>query len=142
MDDAELLALLSGLRATPIRVCRMNPYHAKKIGAHSNVVLLSRESVGHIEGKHGAKQRTRDLRLYRLAETIITQGTLYQDAARSMLAVWTAPPNEHGKSEIYKAAMKATKNGNEIYLSSVHRIDERGLRALQRRAQRFGRGAV
>jgi hypothetical protein len=120
----------------------MSAYHAKKMGAHSNVVLLSWESGAHIEGKHRARQRTRDLNLYRLAETIITEGMLYQDAANSMLAVWKSPPNEHGKSEIYKAAMKATKNGNEIYLASVHRIDERGLRALQRRAQKFGRGVV
>src|SRR6059058_5220549 len=111
MDEAELLALLHGIREAPIRVCRMNSYFPGKIGAHTNVVLLSRDTVSHMEAKH----RQRDLKLYRLAETIINYGTLYEVEARKVIAVWHAPPDEGGKVEIYKAVLKATKNGREIF---------------------------
>lgn len=138
MDERELLDLLTGVRTTHVRVCRMDSRVASEIGSHSNVVLLSRQTVAKLEAKH----KTRDFLLYRLAETIICDGTLHRDTELTVVAIWYSPPDAIGKIEIYKAVLKATRHGREVFLSTVHRIDETSERAIRRRAEKFGKGAV
>ena len=138
MDETELLALLCGTRTAHVRVCRMNTQTANKIGSSTNIVLLSRQTVAKLEAKHN----TRDFLLYRLAETIICEGTLHRDTELTVVAIWHSPPDALGKVEIYKAVLKAARHGREIFLSTVHRIDATSERAIKRRAIRFERGAV
>lgn len=116
----------------------MGPYHAARIGAHDNIVLLSRTTAAKLESKH----RSRDLRLYRLAETIICEGEIFLDKPNTAVAVWRAPVGSDGKRECFKAVLKATKSGHEIYLTTVHRIEERGMTSIRRRSLKLGKGAM
>jgi hypothetical protein len=138
MDDSELLDMLHGVRTAHIRVCRMSNWMAGQLGASTNIVLLSRMTVEKLESKH----KTRDMMLYRLAETIICDGTPYRDSECTAVSVWRSPPDALGKVEIYKAVMKAARHGREIFLTTVHRIDEAGERAIIARAEKYWRCSV
>ena len=130
MDEAELLALLNGVRTTPILVCQLAPRLAKLLGAGTTRVLLSPETMAKEEAKHRAANHD----LYMLAPLILSSPFVRVDEKNGRLIfIWHAPRDPDGKVRSYKGVIKATKEKHELYLMSVHRVDRTGVRSSYRR---------
>lgn len=130
MDELELLALLTGVRKTPIFVCHVSTRLRLILRASTTHVLLSPETVRKQEAKH----RGSSADLYRLAPTIIASEFVRFDAEnRRVICIWHAPKNELGKVKSYKAVVKATRTGHELFLMSVHRVDKTSVRSVFKR---------
>jgi hypothetical protein len=115
MDDDELLKLLTGERTAPVRICRLSQEQQKAINAQTSVVWLSRYTASKVESKH----RDRQLSLYTLAPTIIRNGETRVLAPRHLVILYSRI-EDLGRP--YRAVIKATKTGSEVYLDSVYRI--------------------
>lgn len=124
MDESELISLLSDQRAAPVFVCRVDPRVASAINAHTRSVYLSRVTVQKQEAKH----RMKSVNLYMMAPLIIERGWVRIEHPRHAIFIYH---EKHGtKTRSYKAAVKATRDGGELYLASVHRVRRTDVRAV------------
>jgi hypothetical protein len=126
MVDAELLALLTGERQGVIHVCSIRADLARLVGATTTAVWLSDYTVRKQEIRHHHP----DLVLYRLAPTIIREGFIRVQPKYHLVFIWH---HETDKLRSYRATVKATRDGREMYLASVHRLDPTDVRATYRR---------
>ena len=113
MDDRELLDLLTGVRAHPIRVGRITPYRARLIGAGTTIVMLSHYTLAKQETKH--KDET--LNLYRIGAAALSSDDARVHPPRKMNFRFCALDGKE-----YRATIKANAAGTEIYLVSVHEL--------------------
>lgn len=129
MDDEELFALLTGIRKRPVRVGRISQFHAGLIGSNSTVVLLSAETVKKQESKH--KDPT--LALYLLAPLALSSSFVRVEEPRKLIFLHHGPKDANGKRKSYRYVVKATRNGQELYLVSMHQLKAGDVRAMFRR---------
>ncbi len=126
MNEKELIALLAGTREAPIFVCRISPDMAAAIGAIATEVWLSRETVCKQESKHGGASK----RLYLRAPHVIANGYVRVQPPHHLIFI------HHEKAEkirSFKAVVKATQAGNELFLASIHRVKKTDVRATYRK---------
>jgi len=132
MDESELLALLAGVRTTPIFVCHLATRLVRLLGASTTRVLLSPQTMAKEEAKHRAANHD----LYKLAATILASPFVRIDEkTKRLIFVWHSPKDARGKVKSYKAVVKATANGRELYLMSVHRMDRTSVRSVFKRTK-------
>jgi hypothetical protein len=122
MDDEELLALLTGQKRGVIQVCSIRANLARLIGSTTTAVWLSDDTVRKQESKHHHP----DLALYRLAPTIILNGYARIQPKYHLAFIWHHTTN---KLRSYRAMVKATMDGREMYLVSIHRQNRGDVRA-------------
>lgn len=127
MDENELLDLVSGKRTEPIFVCRMKQDVAETIGALTTSVWLSPDT----RDKQSAKHNDHYLRLCTLAPTIIS--SKYVRILLPHQAHFIHHERRDGKIISYRAVVKSTKAGTEIYLISVHRMRRSDVRATYKK---------
>jgi len=126
VDENELLKLLTRERLNPIYVCRISDRVATAIGARTTSVWLSPDTTNKQETKRGAA----DFPLYRHAPIAITHGFTRIDPPYHAIFIY------HEKTEkrrSFKAVVKATRDGRELYLVSIHRADKTTVRAVYRK---------
>ena len=126
MELNALFDLLQGIRREPIFVCRLSSHLAELIGAHDTAVWLSHSTVA----KQEAKRPSRALTNYMLAPTIIRDGFARVRPPHHLAFI------HHAKDErtrSWRAYVKATENGNECYLVSIHRVTPTTVRSTFRR---------
>ena len=126
MDENELLALLTGMRQAPISVCRIPHQIAAAIGALTTLVRLSPSTVRKQESKH----RDSLSKLYLRAPIIITEGHVRISPPRHLVFIYH---EEREKTRSFKAVVKSTTLGHELYLVSIHRVSRGDVRAAFRR---------
>ena len=126
MTEEELLALLSGTRKTPVRVCRIPQALAGLIGALTTSVWLSHNTICKQESKHHSPS----LKPYLLAPTIISKGYRRIQPPKHLVFIHHI---RNGKIRSWRATVKATNDGRELYLVSVHRQRKSDVRATYKR---------
>lgn len=133
MNEWELLRLLQGVIAGPIRVCRLDDEHARLLGATTTLVWLSRDTVVKQESKHRMVPPGGigiSLDLYQLAPAMIGFGIprFYEQKPVVQYLL------EYKRGEFYTCVVKATKSRAELYLVSIFKVgDERDVRRIMRR---------
>jgi hypothetical protein len=123
MDEDELFRVITGQSNHVIRVCRLPVEQQRALGADTPVVWLSPETCRKTEVKHHHPQ----LELYRKAPLILEFGKVFRIDERHLLFVheFTAHPDKP-----YRAVVKRTIEGNEIYLVSVSRMRPKQMRRV------------
>jgi hypothetical protein len=124
MDESELLALLTGIRTSPIRLGRISAYRARLIGATTTVVMLSPYTLGKQESKH----RDETLNLYRVAAASLCSDDARIDPPRKINFLFCTIDGKE-----YRSTIKANEAGTEIYLASVHELKKNQWKATVRR---------
>jgi hypothetical protein len=113
MDERELLDLLTGVRTHPIRMGRISQLRASLIGAGTNVVMLSRDTLTKQEIKH----RDATLNLYRIGAASLCSLDARVDPPRKMNFLLRSVDGKE-----YRTTIKANGAGTEIYMVSVHEL--------------------
>ena len=126
MELSALFDLLQGVRHEPILVCRLPPDLAELIGAHDTAVWLSRDTVTKQEAKHPSPSLTN----YMLASTVIRDGFVRVQPPHHLAFIYHVKDE---KTRSWRAYVKATNDGRECYLVSIHRVTRTGVRATYRR---------
>lgn len=121
MDAIELLRLVGGEIIGPIRVGRVSDRVASAIGATTTIVWLSSQTVH----KQETKRTAGDISLYKRAPAILESPFILIEEPHHAIFLMHEKTD---KVRSYKAVIKATENGSELYLVSVHRIDRNGVR--------------
>jgi hypothetical protein len=115
LDEDALLDLLCGHRTAPVVVGHLSVLQMRAIGSLTSVIWLSRETVHKQETKH----RARDFDLYRLAPTIIQFGEARRTGPRHLAFLYSRIMEP---KRPYRAFVKTTGDGREVFLDSIHRI--------------------
>lgn len=106
------------------RVGRIPHMLAKAIGSRTTIVMLSKTTAKKIRGKHNVIKfaELKELATAFYEANVAREGNLH-------LAFWyQSPLNSH---RTIKAVIKATRNGSEIYLKTIHPISKHRLKALK-----------
>ena len=130
MDEDELLKLLTGEHTAPIRVCRIQDRVARAIGANGTSVRLSLDTTN----KQETKRSPADFPLYRRAPIIIARGFVLIEPPYHAIFIYHENTD---KRRSFKAVVKVTQDGRELYLVSIHRIGRSAVRAVFRKAIRL-----
>ena len=120
--EAGVLALLAGTRLKPIPVTPILSAQARAIGAHSTQVLLSSYPALKIWLKHTPTSFTPTFNapvLFNLVPRIIFDGECRKIAPRRLIFLWSSSKDTTAP---YKAVVKATQDGQLVFLESVYRI--------------------
>jgi hypothetical protein len=120
--EADVLALLAGTRLKPIPVAPILSAQARAIGAHSTQVLLSSYTALKIWLKHTPTSFTPTFNapvLFNLVPRIIFDGECRKIAPRRLIFLWSSSKDTTAP---YKAVVKATQDGQLVFLESVYRI--------------------
>jgi uncharacterized protein YcgL (UPF0745 family) len=138
MNENELLALLSGERLKPIYVCHAKMEVASLAEAKTGSVFLSRDTVIKQEAKHKRKRHDQgiDLDTYVKAPEVIRSGfprVMHKQFGKPQL-VFVKHYKDADKVRSYKAVVKATKQGHELFLVSIHRVDKSDVRNLYKKS--------
>ena len=106
------------------RVGRIPNLLAKAIGARTTIVYLSKTNAAKIRGKHSVIKfpELRALATAFQEEAVAREGQLH-------LAFWFQSPVY--KTRTIKSVIKATSDGTEIYLKTMHVIARHRLKALR-----------
>jgi hypothetical protein len=80
--------------------------------------------------KQESKHKHPDIELYRRAPVIIEHGFVRIEPPRHAIYILH---EETEKRRSYKAVVKATRDGRELFLVSLHRVDRTDVRAVYRR---------
>jgi hypothetical protein len=115
MDPDELYALLDGLIPGPIRVCDLDPALASMLGAHGTTVLLSAQTRQKQDARHG-ELTLDDYRM--LPATIMLGEHRRQEWNKSVVLFMDCEATNRN----YRACIKATEDGRELFVVSFHRI--------------------
>ncbi|HER26338.1 MAG TPA: hypothetical protein ENI69_04440 [Rhodospirillales bacterium] len=126
MNEQEILALLTGERNESVFVCRVSQDQASAIGAKTTEVWLSRATVIKQESKHYSTSKD----LYFMVPRIIAKGFVRFQPPHHMIFILHEKTD---KTRSFKAVVKATKTGHELYLVSIHRVARGDVRAVYRR---------
>ena len=126
MDFEHLLGLHTGIRSDPLPVSEIDPSTARAIGARTRHVLLSADTVR----KQIAHHRELPISVYRCLGTCLSRGEYRQDSPRSALVLFT---DDQIFQTHFRAYLKATIRGDEIYLLSFLMMRDRDVRREQRK---------
>lgn len=121
--EENLFSAFNGTLAVA-RVGRIPHMLAKAIGSRTTIVMLSKTTAKKIRSKHKAIKFA-DLR--ELA-TAFHEGNVAREG-RLHLAFWYQSPLNSRRT--IKAIIKATRNGSEVYLKTMHPISKHRLKALK-----------
>lgn len=124
VDENELFDLLIGRRTLPVRICRFPMI--RHIGALTEVIWLSHADMVKNEAKHKAFAQN----LYALSPIIIRAGEPRKQDERTAVFLYDGP-----ERRLFKAAVRRTRDGNEVYLKSVHPIRMGDYRAIMRKTK-------
>ena len=106
------------------RVGRIPHMLAKAIGSRTTIVMLSKTTAKKIRGKH------KDIRFAELKElaTAFHEANVAREG-KLHLAFWYQSPLNSRIT--IKAVIKATRDGREVYLKTIHPIAKHRLKALK-----------
>ena len=126
MDIDHLRALLSGERVEPIAVAAIhNPALAEVIGAADrHAVLLSRDTIV----KEKVRHPDIDFEQYCVLPDVVRFGLVVQEYSQQLVFCY-----EHHSGRRYRAMVKATLAGHELYVTSFHRMRDRQTKAILKR---------
>ena len=123
-----LAASAQGSVRTDFPVAVLSVSIADALGAESRIVRLSSETAA----KQAVRHPDIDPGDYANIQHILDGGELFRDGDR-----WVTGFAEV-EGRLWRAVVKATRNGSEIYAVSLHRATEHKLRSAQRRLDRLG----
>ena len=121
MDFVHLLGLHTGTHRHPLPVAEIDPIVARALGARVRQVLLSAETIR----KQLARHRELPISVYRWLEPCLLAGEYRQDGPRSALILFT---NAEEPARNFRADLKATASGHELYVTSFLTMRDRDLR--------------
>src|SRR5579872_2592963 len=108
LDETAVWNLMAGLYSEPVQVGILYPGYMRAIGATTRVVLLSRYTIDHVAlGRH----RQRYYETLCLIPEIVRKGYCRQIEPRKLAFLYFIEPRKP-----YRAVVKATKDGKEVYL--------------------------
>lgn len=121
MDFEHLLGLHTGTRRDPLPIADIDRIVARAIGSQTRRVLLSAETIQ----KQLRRHRELPISIYRCVAPCLASGSYRQDGPRSAIVLFTdrAIFGAH-----FRACIKATQAGHELYLASFPMMRERDLR--------------
>ncbi|MFD0935671.1 hypothetical protein [Methylobacterium trifolii] len=126
MDFEHLLGLHTGTHQEPLPIADIDPIVARALGAHVRRVFLSAETVR----KQLAHHRALPISAYRCAKVCLVRGEYRQDGPRSAVVLFT---DTVWFGTHFRAYVKATRAGDELYLASFLMMRDRDLRREQRK---------
>lgn len=121
MDFEHLLGLHTGLRREPLPIADIDPFIAQALGARTRRVLLSAETIQ----KQLRRHPDLPISAYRCAKPCLNRGSYRQDSPRSAVVLYT---DQSIFGVHFRAYIKATQAGHELYLVSFLMMRERDLR--------------
>lgn len=127
VNEVELMNLLAGTRRDPIFVGRVSARVAAAINAHTTAVWLSRDTVEKQESKHRADAQE----TYRMVPIVLASRFIRIESPCHAIFIHHYKDGADTKS--YKAVVKTTADGSEIYLVSIHRAGKGDVRAVYRK---------
>ena len=130
MNENELLALLTGQLARAIYVCRVSSRVATAIGAQTTAVWLSPETTNKQEAKRSGDEHA----LYLKAPVVIEKGYVRIEPPYHAIFIYH---ERREKLRSFKAVVKATQDGQRLYLQSIHRVERSDVRAIYRKTEKL-----
>lgn len=121
MDFEHLLGLHTGLRREPLTIADIDPFIARALGARTCRVFLSAETIR----KQLRRHADLPISAYRCAGPCLRRGSYRQDSPRSAVVLYT---DQSTFGAHFRAYIKATQAGHELYLVSFLMMRERDLR--------------
>ena len=118
MKDDELLALLSSRSTRSIHVCHIEDHIASAIGASTTAVWLSKATVV----KQFVVHRDIKFEHYRMLPIVLRYGAAVLDRKHHVTVVY---PDTSIFDCPFKATIKATGLGTEIYTTTFHVVAEK-----------------
>lgn len=120
MDFEHLLGLHTGLRREPLPIADIDPRIAQALGARTRCVFLSAETIQ----KQLRRHADLPISAYRCAGPCLRRGSYRQDSPRSAVVLYT---DRSIFGAHFRAYIKATQAGHELYLVSFLIMRERDL---------------
>ncbi|MCJ2037502.1 hypothetical protein MKK55_00790 [Methylobacterium sp. J-059] len=135
MDFEHLLGLHTGTRRDPLPIVSIDPLVARALGADVRQVLLSAATIR----KQLVHHRELPISVYRALPPCLLRGAYRQDGPRSAVVLFTEPvePGRH-----FRAYVKATQAGHELYLTSFLTMRDRDMRRELRKPYPLIRAAL
>jgi len=128
MNPRYVQALYEGKRRAPVRVGDLDYALCREIGATRAAVWLSYETM--------SKQLVRHPELgsdhYLVAPLALTYGAVFRDVGQSLMILYE---DTCVFGVTFKLALKATKAGDEIFLTSLHQMRWRHIAGQCRRKE-------
>lgn len=130
MNDFDLFKILNGGLTQNIRIGNIEKSLAREIGAHTTTVWLTPATAQKQRYKHD------DVILYHygLIGNAFQDGWAINDRPRHILFVYEDKTVYPG---FWKAVVKANKAGDELFLSTFHKLETRRFRANRRKNNRI-----
>lgn len=107
MDFGHLIGLRLAERDDPLTVCRIEPAIAAALGASTDEVQLSRQTLQKQDRHHGELTHEH----YRALPLALVSGQFFQDARRTAVVLFT---DTHFFNANFRACIKATTQGHEL----------------------------
>jgi hypothetical protein len=121
MDFDHLLGLHMGTRSDPMLIADVEPAIAQSIGSKTQQVFLSAQTVM----KQLRHHRELPISIYRWVAPTLRKGSYLQDGPRTTIVLYTDRDNTGYN---FRAYLKTTQTGHELYLASFLKMRERDLR--------------
>jgi len=118
---AEIASFLAGRGNGPLVVARVPADIMQRLGASSSWLLLSRYTAN----KQKAHPEITSSSFGFLQEVLDIGERIYDREHHAVVVQRREKP--------YKAAVKVTRSGNEVYLQTFHRSDDRNISSIKRR---------
>jgi len=118
-QEATLIALYGGEKPLS-RVGRIPRALAREIGSLTTIVWATRSTIQKIKGKHGEVELADLLRL----QNGFDAGRVQKEGPRHLVFYYPDP----AQRRTLKAVVKATRDGNSLFLESMHQVERRRLR--------------
>jgi hypothetical protein len=120
MDFEHLLGLHVGTRSDSLPIASIEPTVARAIGSRTRRVLLSAETIQ----KQLRRHRELPISVYRWVVPTLKKGSYRQDGPRTAIVLYA---DRDGTGHNFRAYLKATQAGDELYLASFLMMRERDL---------------
>lgn len=126
MDFEHLLGLHTGTHHHSLAIVEIASPIARSLGADVTTVLLSADTIR----KQLKRHRELPISMYRHVRDALVMGEYRQDSPRSAIVLYTRNAEPH---QNFRAYLKVTQNGSEIYLLSFLSMRDRDLKREQRK---------
>lgn len=127
MDFEHLLGLHTGTHRHSLAIAEIAPPIARSINANVTTVLLSADTVR----KQLRHHRELPISAYLHVKDCLDMGEYKQDSPRSAIVLYARSAEPYRN---FRAYLKATQNGDEIYLLSFLVMRDRDLKREQRKS--------
>lgn len=128
--DFELHKLLNGGRREPLRVGRLDRELGRKIGAHTEDVMLTQATAQKQRYKHEEIL----VNQYGLIGLALEHAHVFEDKARHLLFLLEDRDLYGG---FFKVVVKANKAGDELLMQSFHKVEAKRFRSKMKRGRRI-----